>query len=145
MTSAPSQQQRSDKQRSHRSARPGWRGALIGAGAAAACAVVLWTALVPLGGLDLSADLGGTVKQIGALDVALVAFGAGLVGLLALRILERFTPKGLTIWTVTAAVVLVLSCGGAMAATSTAAIWALVSLHALVGAVILAVGWRSRR
>ena len=137
--------QLSGKQQDPRPARRGWGTVPIGAAAAAVCALVLWTTLVPFGGLDLSADLGGTVKQIGALDVALVAFGVGLVGLLALRLLERFTPKAPVIWTATAAVVLVLSCVGAMGATSTAAMWGLVSLHAVVGAVIIAVGLRSRR
>lgn len=125
--------------------RVSWSTELVGAAAAVACALVLWATLVPLGGLELAADMGGSVKRIGALDVGLTAFGAGLVGLLALRVLERFTPKALTIWTVTAIVVLVLSCGGALMAISTAAMWALVSLHTLVAAVIVAVGRRTRR
>ncbi|MFT4297113.1 MAG: DUF6069 family protein [Micropruina sp.] len=129
-----------------RSNRAAWTTELVGACAAAICALVLWTTLVPLGGLDLAADLGGgTIKQIGALDVGLAAFGAGLVGLLALRLLERFTAKAVTIWTVAAGVVLAASYVGAAMATSTAAMWALVSLHTLVGVVIIAVGVRSRR
>jgi uncharacterized protein DUF6069 len=125
--------------------RTSWSTELVGAGAAVVCALVLWTTLVPLGGVDLSADLGGSVKQIGALDVGLTALGAGLIGLLALRVLERFTPKARTIWTVTALVVLVLSYAGAAMATSTAAMWSLIGLHTLVAAVVIAVGVRSRR
>ena len=71
--------------------RVSWSTELVGAAAAVACALVLWATLVPLGGLELAADMGGSVKQIGVLDIALTAFGAGLVGLLALRVLERFT------------------------------------------------------
>ena len=101
--------------------RVSWSTELVGAAAAVACALVLWATLVPLGGLELAADMGGSVKQIGVLDIALTAFGAGLVGLLALRVLERFTGRAVTIWTVTALVVLVLSYGGALMAVSTAA------------------------
>ncbi|MFT4226250.1 DUF6069 family protein [Micropruina sp.] len=125
--------------------RAPWSTELVGAGAAVVCALVLWTTLVPLGGVDLSADMGGSVKQIGALDVGLTALGAGLIGLLALRVLERFTPKARTIWTITALVVLVLSYAGAVMATNTAAMWSLIGLHSLVAAVVIAVGVRSRR
>ena len=125
--------------------RVSWSTELVGAAAAVACALVLWATLVPLGGLELAADMGGSVKQIGVLDIALTAFGAGLVGLLALRVLERFTGRAVTIWTVTALVVLVLSYGGALMAVSTAAMWALIGLHSVVGAVIIAVGVRTRR
>ncbi|MBP8918827.1 MAG: hypothetical protein KBG85_03900 [Micropruina sp.] len=125
--------------------RVSWSTELVGAAAAVACALVLWATLVPLGGLELAADMGGSVKQIGVLDIALTAFGAGLVGLLALRVLERFTGRAVTIWTVTALVVLVLSYGGALMAVSTAAMWALIGLHSVVAAVIIAVGVRTRR
>ena len=118
--------------------RVSWSTELVGAAAAVACALVLWATLVPLGGLELAADMGGSVKQIGVLDIALTAFGAGLVGLLALRVLERFTGRAVTIWTVTALVVLVLSYGGALMAVSTAAMWALIGLHSVVAAVIIA-------
>ena len=125
--------------------RVSWSTELVGAAAAVACALVLWATLVPLGGLELAADMGGSVKQIGVLDIALTAFGAGLVGLLALRVLERFTGRAVNIWTVTALVVLVLSYGGALMAVSTAAMWALIGLHSVVAAVIIAVGVRTRR
>lgn len=125
--------------------RVSWSTELVGAAAAVACVLVLWATLVPLGGLELAADMGGSVKQIGVLDIALTAFGAGLVGLLALRVLERFTGRAVTIWTVTALVVLVLSYGGALMAVSTAAMWALIGLHSVVAAVIIAVGVRTRR
>lgn len=125
--------------------RVSWSTELVGAAAAVACALVLWATLVPLGGLELAADMGGSVKQIGALDVGLTAFGAGLIGLLALRVLERFTPKARTIWTITALVVLALSYAGAVMATNTAAMWSLIGLHSLVAAVVIAVGVRSRR
>ena len=125
--------------------RVSWSTELVGAAAAVACALVLWATLVPLGGLELAADMGGSVKQIGVLDIALTAFGAGRLGLLALRVLERFTGRAVTIWTVTALVVLVLSYGGALMAVSTAAMWALIGLHSVVAAVIIAVGVRTRR
>ncbi len=128
-----------------RRTRAHWSTELVGAGAAVVCALVLWTTLVLLGGLDLAVDTGGTIRQIGAADVALAAFGAGLIGLLGLRLLERFTPKARTIWTVIAVAVLIASYAGVLAATGTAAMWALVGLHTLVGVVIIAVGVRSRR
>ena len=62
--------------------------------------------------------MGGAVKTVGALDIAITAFGAGVIGLLALRVLERLTARALTVWTVVAVAVLAVSfVGPAMAVT----------------------------
>lgn len=117
---------------------------LVAAVAAPICALVAWLLLVVVGGVDLSVAMGAGVKQVGWIEVALTAAGAGLVGLLALRLLRRFTTRARGIWTAVAVVVLVGSMLGPLSATNAAALWTLVALHAIVAAVVLAIGWRAR-
>lgn len=128
-----------------RRSRTPWTTDLVGAGAAAICALVLWTALVPLGGLDLAVAMNDDVTYVGAPAVAIAAFVAALGGLLALRILERFTRRALAVWTVLAVVVLAVSLAGPLGAQSLPAMLGLIGLHTTVAAVVLAIGHLSRR
>jgi hypothetical protein len=76
--------------------------------------------------------------------VAVSAAAAGFVGMVTLRILERFTHRARALWTALVLLMAVLSLVGPLGAVTTAATWALVSLHAVVTAVVLAAGYRSR-
>ena len=70
---------------------------------------------------------------------------SALAGFVVLRILEASMVRALEIWTVLAVGVTVLSLLGPLTATSEAAIGALVSLHAVVAAVVIASAQASRR
>lgn len=117
---------------------------LVAAVAAPICALVTWLLLVVVGGVDLTVQLGGAVTSVGWVAVALTACVAGLVGLLALRLLRRITRRARGIWTTLAVLVLIGSMTGPLAATSQAALWTLVTLHGVVAAVVIAIGRRAR-
>lgn len=61
------------------------------------------------------------------------------------RILEASMARALEVWTALAVVVTTLSLLGPLTATSEAAVGALVSLHAVVAAVVIASAQASRR
>ena len=118
---------------------------LLAAAAAVLAAEALW-GLAELGfGLDLRApatasspqpaDIGPPVVAVGSGAAALAAWG--LLALLAL--LEQLTARARTIWTVTAAVVLVASLGGPLSGSGiTAANRAVLVLpHLAVGTVLI--------
>lgn len=122
-----------------------WWVDVAGAAAAAVAALLTWVAVTSVGGVDLAAVEGGAVQHVGAVEVGLAAFVAGLVGLLALRLLGRWTPRSLTVWTWLAVAVLVVSMLGPASATSPAAAAGLVCLHIVVAAVVIATARWSRR
>lgn len=116
---------------------------IVAAVAAPICALVAWLLLVVVGGVELSVLMNGAVTAVGWAAVAITAAGAGLVGLLALRVLRRLTTHALVVWTALAALVLAGSMLGPLSATSLGALWTLVTLHSVVAAVVLAIGWRA--
>lgn len=122
------------------STRLGWASELVGGAAAVVAGLLTWALVVLLGGVQLTALMGSTPKQIGLLDIVLTAFGAGVLGLLALRVLRRFTDRALTIWTIVAAVVWAGSLAGAFFAVTPAAAWSLVALHTVVAGSVITVG-----
>ena len=124
--------------------RIAWSTALIGGAVAAGAALLLWLVLVPLAGIDLAVSLSGTVKRVGALDVVVTGFVAGLGALVALRVLQRCTARVLTGWTVAAVLVLLVSYAGPLTALSTSAMLGLIGLHTVVGATVITIGRRSR-
>lgn len=112
---------------------------------AAAAAVAGWAVLVPVADVDLATRTGpdGAALPVGPGAVLVSALLCGLAGWGLLAVLERFSSNARRIWTVTASVVLVLSMTGPFQATSTGATAALVSLHLLVGGILIA-GLRHR-
>jgi hypothetical protein len=109
---------------------------VIGAGLAA---LVVWLLAVPVGGIELAANPQGVVQQIGLDQVLIVALGAGLVGWGLLAALERLVPaRARLIWTIVAAVVLVLSLFGPIGAgVGVASKLVLSVLHLVVGALLI--------
>jgi hypothetical protein len=82
---------------------------------------------------------GGAATDV---NIGAVLFVSALVSLASwalLAILERFTAKALTIWTVVAIAVLVLSIGGPMSGTgiTTGNRLALALIHVVVGTVLI--------
>jgi hypothetical protein len=98
-----------------------------------------------LPGVALVVRTGAGTQAVGGVAVAFSAAVAGLLGMLALRVLERFTHRALGLWTVLVLLVALASLVGPLGAVTTAATLALVSLHAVVTAVVIAAGHRSRR
>jgi hypothetical protein len=123
---------------------PPWSSDLVTAGAAVICAMVTWGS-TKVADVELAVERGGEVQQISGGAVALTAAAAALVGLAALRALERLTHRALVVWTVLAVVATAVSFVGPVGATSAAARGALISLHAVVAAVVIASAYASRR
>lgn len=118
---------------------------LVIAGAAVLCALIVWSLTAWLGGITVVVNTGSGTQSIGGVAVAVTAAVAALVGLVVLRLLERVTGKALTIWTVVAVAVALLSLFGPLAATSVAATGVLLTLHGVVAAVVIVGAVRSRR
>ena len=118
-----------------RTRRVPWRVDLATAGAAAVCATIAWLFVAVLPGVALVVRTGAGTQTVGGVAVALSAAVAAFAGMVALRGFERWSRRPVQVWT--ALVVL--------GAVTTSATWALVSLHAVVTAVVLAAGHRSRR
>jgi hypothetical protein len=128
-----------------RTRRVPWRVDLATAGAAAVCATVAWLFVAVLPGVALVVRTGGRTQTVGGVAVALSAAVAAFVGMVGLRLLERLTHRALGVWTALVVLVALVSLVGPLGAVTATAGWALVSLHAVVTAVVLAAGHRSRR
>jgi Family of unknown function (DUF6069) len=128
-----------------RTRRVPWRVDLATSGAAAVCASIAWLFVAVLPGVALVVRTGAGTQTVGGVAVALSAAVAALAGMVALRVLERWSRRPVRAWTALVVLVALLSLLGPLGAVTTSATWALVSLHAVVTAVVLAAGHRSRR
>lgn len=115
------------------------------AAAAAVCAVVTWFFVAVLPGVELVVRTGAGPRSIGGVAVALTAAVAAYGGMSALRVLARITQRALGVWTALVLLVAAVSLLGPLTAVTTAAAVALVTLHSVVAAVVLAAGHTSRR
>ncbi|MGI5175002.1 DUF6069 family protein [Dactylosporangium sp. CA-152071] len=104
-------------------------------GAAVLALIVYFIARSAAG--DLVVKSGGSEQTVSAVAVVATVVIAGLLGWGLLALLERFTAKGRTIWTVVAAVFLLLSLLGPLGGTDAGTKVSLALLHLLVGAVII--------
>jgi hypothetical protein len=113
---------------------------------AVAAAVLVWVVGEPLLGNDLVVvQPGQPAQDLGLAAVATVALGASLLGWATLALLERLTRHGTLIWTVIAAVVLLLSFGPVAGVEATGGTKAVLTvMHAAVGAILLPVFWQTR-
>ena len=114
------------------------RRAVVVAGAVAA-ALGVWLVAVPLLGVDLQVQPnGGRAQAVGVGEVVVASLAAALLGWALLALLERRTARALTLWTLAAVAVLLLSLGAPLttARTASAAI-VLVALHLTVAAVVI--------
>ena len=110
--------------------------------AAVVVAVVVWAVAALLLGLDMQAVQGGAATTVGIGSVVAASAVASLAGWALLAVLERFTPRAMTIWTVVAVLVTVLSLAGPLGNAATLAAGApLAVMHLVVGAVVI-VGFR---
>lgn len=106
--------------------------------AAAAATFVVWTVAYPIAGVDLVVDSGSGPTTVGPVAVVLVTVLAGLAAWGLLALLERVSRRGTTIWTWTAAAVLLLSLLGPIgSAEGGGATVALLAMHLVTGAVLI--------
>jgi Family of unknown function (DUF6069) len=122
-----------------------WRVDAATAGAATVCALVAWLFVAVLPGVDLVVRAGAGTVTVGGPAIALTAAAAALVGMAVLRLLERLTARAVGLWSCLVVGAALLSVVGPLGAETVAATGALLTLHAVVTAVVLAAGRRSRR
>ncbi|WP_034594744.1 DUF6069 family protein [Hamadaea tsunoensis] len=104
----------------------------------AACALVLWLVEHAVLGTDPAIRSGSSTQSVGGVAVVAVALIVGFAAWGLLALLERVTTAGRRVWTVIAAVVLVLSLLGPLGGVTGGAKLALALLHLCVGGLLLA-------
>ena len=113
---------------------------------AALAALVVWAIAGPVAGVDFTVTRSGKASEVGAGTVLATVLIASLLGWALLAVLERVTSRPRRIWVMTALAVLVLSLvmpfGSEMSAAARAV---LLSLHVVVGAVIIPLFARTSR
>ena len=109
--------------------------AVAGAGGAA---VLAWAVAVPVLGVDLRVGTEGAATAVGPGSIVAAAVLAGLLGWALLALLVRSVARAGTVWRAVAVVVLLLSLGGPLAmGVGTASVVVLLTLHAVVAAVLV--------
>ncbi|MFI6326999.1 DUF6069 family protein [Micromonospora chersina] len=118
----------------------------LGVLAAIAATLAVWTATVPVAGVDLAVRNGGTDQSVTAAAVGVSTLLAGLAGWALLALLERFTARARAVWTGAAGLVLLLSLLGPVGGgVGTAATLTLVALHLAAAAVLVPLLRRTAR
>jgi hypothetical protein len=87
-------------------------------------------------GIDLAVRSGGDVRPVGLVSVIAVSLLAAVAGGLTHRLAGRWT-HGPRVWTVVAAIVLVVSLTGPLGATTAAAGAVLAAMHLVVGLTVI--------
>lgn len=104
-------------------------------------ALAVWVIAVPLLGVDLRVSMspgGSDVQTVSTPFVVAASLLVSLLGWALLALLERRTARAATIWTVVAAVVLLLSLGSPLSSGTTAATKVTLALmHIAVAAVLI--------
>jgi hypothetical protein len=111
---------------------------------AAICPLVLWVCAVEGADMELTVTAGDRTRDVGAVAVALTGGLNALLAVSILRALERRTREAFRIWTLVCIAGFVVSLAGPMTATSWEAAATLVAMHAIVAAVIIGAGRRTR-
>jgi hypothetical protein len=114
-----------------------WRDDWPVAVTAAVAAAAVWVVATQLASVDLAVRSGSGTQHINVVSVIVTSVVVALVAGWLLRLLERRTPRGRTIWTVVAVAIWVLSLAGPLGARSLAAGLWLALLHLVVGSVVI--------
>jgi hypothetical protein len=96
-------------------------------------------------GLHLAVRSRHGTTEVGLISVLVTAAVVSTAGLALLRSLERRDPRGLGTWTLVACTVGAVSLVGPLGATTLSAGLALLSLHLVVGTVLVVGALHSRR
>lgn len=111
---------------------------LVTAAAAVVTGLAVWVVSVPLLDVTLAITRAGEGDEVGVAPVLLTSLFAALAAWGLLALLEKFTARARTIWTIIAGVVLLLSLAAPIGSgTSVGAKLALLAMHLTVGAVII--------
>jgi uncharacterized membrane-anchored protein len=102
---------------------------------------VMWHA----SGTDLAVHAGAGTQHVGLVSALVTAAVVSLAGLGLLRFLEARVDHALRAWTMVACLVWLLSLLGPVGAVSVSAGLGLLSLHLVVGSVVVVGGRSSRR
>ncbi|MEV4702092.1 DUF6069 family protein [Actinoplanes sp. NPDC049316] len=118
------------------------RARLFAVAGAVLAALLIWIIAVPVAGVDLQATTGpGSTELEPVPVVAVIAMSllAPLAGWGLLALLERFSARGRTIWTVIACVVLLVSYGGPLlgAGIPGSSRLTLALMHTAVGLIVI--------
>ncbi|MEP7089162.1 MAG: DUF6069 family protein [Nocardioidaceae bacterium] len=113
--------------------RDDWSVAVTAAGAAA----LVWCVVTQAASVDLAVRSASGAQEVNVVSVVVTALVAALAGGGLLRVLERRSRRGLTIWSWVAAAVLAVSLVGPLGAVSLSAGVCLALLHVVVGAVVI--------
>lgn len=100
-------------------------------------AVTAWAFSTAAGDGEIAVRTGAGVRTIGLLSVAATAAVVAAVGAAVLRVMVARVRNGLRRWTVLACGVLLVSVLGPLGATNLADGMTLLSLHSVVGAVVI--------
>ncbi|GAB4001012.1 hypothetical protein GCM10029992_35020 [Glycomyces albus] len=103
---------------------------------AAVAALILWIAAVPVGGVDLDVRQGQSIQTVAPAMVVTAGLAAGFAAWALMALLERWTTRPVRIWTITAAAVLAVSVLGPLGGVGAASKLVLLSMHAVVAAVL---------
>lgn len=114
-----------------------WRDDWPVAVTAAVAAAAVWVLATQLASVDLTVRSGSGTQHVNVVSVIVTSVVVALVAGWLLRLLERRTPRGRTIWTVVAVAIWVLSLAGPLGARSLAAGLWLALLHLVVGSVVI--------
>ncbi len=104
---------------------------------AALAALVAWTFWTAVGDVELTVGTGSGARDVGVAGVLATALVVAVAGALTLRAFESKAARGRTWWTVLAAAVWLLSFLGPLGAEDSSARIALLSLHLVVGGIVL--------
>ena len=134
--------------RAGRDASPVRRSRALVVAAGGAAALVAWTLIEPVLGVELRAPAFGgaeSTSDIGPRQVLITSVIAGLAGWAILELLERLTARAARIWAAIAIVALLLSLGGPLLGSGVSGgnRLGLVALHLVVAAVLIPALYRS--
>lgn len=103
---------------------------------AAVAPLVVWIAAVPIGGVELDVRQGQSIQTVAPAMIVAAGLAAGFAAWALMALLERRTSRPVRNWTITAAVVLAVSVLGPLGGVGAAAKLVLLSMHAVVAAVL---------
>ncbi len=123
---------------------------LAAVGGAIVAALAVWLVAEGIFGLDVrrpAASVGEPALDVDAFHVAFAAAVGSLAGWALLAVLERLTARPRRLWTVIAAVALVVSLGGPLSGSgiTTTNRLALLLMHAVVAAIVILAMSRTAR
>ncbi|TDD47266.1 hypothetical protein E1263_34895 [Kribbella antibiotica] len=114
------------------------RSRLLVVGAATIASAAWWAVLVPIAGLTLDANQGGTLQHVGLPAIAIASAALTFAGWALLAILERASRGARKAWTIVAAIACLLSLGSPLTGgIGLGAKLGLASFHLLVGAIVI--------